>query len=168
MNPDLDWWLNLLGQFQPVFTAPGFAVWVRLVSAWVRCPGRHTLTRLYLLAEPTHQRAHDAYHRFFGKGAWSMPELWRLLAQLMVPTFYPQGHIPLNLDDTLFHKSGRKNQSAAWWRDAVRSTGQKVVHGFGLNLVVLTLAVKPLGVANLWDCRSTCASIANTARVSWS
>ena len=143
MNPDLDWWLNLLGQFQPVFTAPGFAVWVRLVSAWVRCPGRHTLTRLYLLAEPTHQRAHDAYHRFFGKGAWSMPELWRLLAQLMVPTFYPQGHIPLNLDDTLFHKSGRKNQSAAWWRDAVRSTGQKVVHGFGLNLVVLTLAVKP-------------------------
>lgn len=60
MNPGLDGWLNLLGAFQPVFTAPGFAVWVRLVSAWVRCPGRHTLTRLYLLAEPTHQRAHDA------------------------------------------------------------------------------------------------------------
>ena len=168
MNPGLDWWLNLLGQFQPVFTARGFALWVRLVSAWVRCPGRHTLTRLYLLAEPTQERAHDAYHRFFGQGAWSMPELWRLLAQLLVATFYPQEDIPLNLDDTLFHKSGRKNQSAAWWRDAVRSTGQKVVHGFGLNLVVLTLAVKPLGVANLWDCRSTCASTASTARVSWS
>jgi hypothetical protein len=97
-----------------------------------------------------------------------MPELWRLLAQLLVTTIYPRGDIPLNLDDTLFHKSGRKNQISAWWRDAVRSIGQKVVHGFGLNLVVLTLAVKPLGVANLWDCRSTCASTASTARVSWS
>jgi len=26
-----------LRQFQPVFTAPGFVAWVRLVSAWVRC-----------------------------------------------------------------------------------------------------------------------------------
>jgi hypothetical protein len=120
------------------------------------------------LAEPTQDRAHDAYHRFFGKGAWSMPELWRLLAQVLVTTIYPQGDIPLNLDDTLFHKSGRKNQISTWRRDAVRSAGQKVVHDFGLNLVVLTLAVKPLGVANLWDCRSTCASTASTARVSWS
>jgi hypothetical protein len=143
MNPGLEWWLNLLGAFQPVFTAPGFALCLRLVSAWIRCPGRHTLTRLYLLAEPEQERAHDAYHRFFGHGAWSMPTLWRVLAQLLVATFYPQGDIPLDLDDTLFHKSGRKNQSAAWWRDAVRSTGQKVVHGFGLNLVVLTLAVTP-------------------------
>jgi hypothetical protein len=75
-----------------------------------------------------------------------MPALWRLLAQLLVATFYPQGDIPLDLDVTLFHKSGHKNQSAAWWRDALRSTGKKVVHGFGLNLVLLTLAVTPLGV----------------------
>jgi hypothetical protein len=59
-----------LAVFQPAFTAPSFALMVRLVSAWVRCPGRHTLTRLYPLAEPRQARAHDAYHRFFGKGAW--------------------------------------------------------------------------------------------------
>ncbi len=138
-----DWWWACLGLFQPVFTTPGFAVFIRLASAWVRCPGRHTLTRLYALAEPAEYRAHDAYHRFFPQGAWSLGELWRLLAQLLVATFYPHGVIPLDLDDTLFHKSGRNNQSAAWWRDAVRSTGQKVVHCFGLNLVVLTLRVVP-------------------------
>jgi hypothetical protein len=143
MPHSLDGWLSLLALFQPAFTAPGFALMVRLISAWVRCPGRHTLTRLYQLAEPRQERAHDAYHRFFGKGAWSMPRLWQLLARLLVALCYPQGPIPLDLDDTLFHKSGRKNQSAAWWRDAVRSTGQKVVHGFGLNLVVLTLRVQP-------------------------
>ena len=143
MNPGLDWWLSLLAAFEPVFTTPSFDLCVRLVSAWIRCPGRHTLTRLYLLADPMEERAHDAYHRFFGHGAWSLPQLWRLLAQLMIQTFYPQGDIPLDLDDTLFHKSGRKNQSAAWWRDAVRSTGQKVVHAFGLNLVLLTLSVRP-------------------------
>jgi hypothetical protein len=74
----------------------------------------------------------------------SLPQLGELLARLLVAVFYPTGAIPLDLDDTLFHKSGRKNRRAAWWRDAVRSTGQKVGHGFGLNLVVLTLRVPPL------------------------
>ena len=71
----LDSWLNLLAVFQPAFTAPAFALCVRLTSAWVRCPGRRTLTRLYQLAEPAQERAHDAYHRFFGKAARSMPQL---------------------------------------------------------------------------------------------
>ena len=136
-------WLKRLALFQPAFTAPGFAVMVCLASAWVRCPGRHPLTRLYPLAEPPHQRAQDAYQRFLGKGAGSLPQLGELLARWLVAVFYPQGAIPLDLDDTLFHNAGRKNQSAAWWRDAVRSTGQKVVHGFGLNLVVLSLRVRP-------------------------
>jgi len=43
----------------------------------------------------------------------------------------------------VFHKTGRHVAGAGWWRDAVRSTGGRVVHGFGLNLVVLTLRVKP-------------------------
>jgi hypothetical protein len=96
----------------------------RLAVGWVLCPGRHTLTRVYPLAEPQGQKAHDAYHRFFRR-------------------FHPRGVIPLTLDDTTFHKTGRKMDGAGWWRDAVRSTGQKVVHCFGLNLVVLCVRIDP-------------------------
>jgi len=136
-------WLDLLSFFAPAFTAPTFPLFVQLASAWILCPGRHTLTRLYSLAEPKQARAHDAYHRFFGRGAWTMAQLWRELATVLIEAFYPQGPVPLDLDDTLFHKSGRHVQGAAWWRDAVRSTATRVVHGLGLNLVVVTLRVQP-------------------------
>ncbi|HZU16771.1 MAG TPA: hypothetical protein VFD01_09285 [Candidatus Dormibacteraeota bacterium] len=43
--------------------------------AWVMCPGRHTITRLYLIAEPDGDRARDAYHRFLRAGAWSLERL---------------------------------------------------------------------------------------------
>ena len=145
-------WLALLGCFAPVFTAPSFPLFVQLASAWVLCPGRHTLTRLYSLAEPKQARAHDAYHRFFGRGAWLLDLLWHQLAAVLLEAHYPHGPVPLDLDDTLFHKSGRHVEGAGWWRDAVRSTATHVVHGLGLNLVVLTLRVQspwggePLGL----------------------
>ena len=136
-------WTALLSGFAPCFTAPTFPVFCQLASAWGLCPGRHTLTRLYSLAEPKQARAHDAYHRFFGWGAWLMAHLWRQLAAVLLEAFCPQGPVPLDLDDTLFHKSGRHVQGAAWWRDAVRSTSTRLVRGLGLNLVVLTLRVQP-------------------------
>jgi hypothetical protein len=49
----------------------------------------------------------------------------------------------LDLDDTLFHRCGRKVCGAGWWRDAVRSTRTHTVYAWGLNLVVLTLRVYP-------------------------
>ena len=112
-------------------------------ATWALCPGRRSITRIYPLAEPAGKRAHDAYHRFFRAGAWCMAQLWRRLAVLLVEALYPTGLIPLAVDDTAFHKTGRKIQGDSWWRDAVRSTGGKVVHCFGLNLVVITLLVQP-------------------------
>jgi len=136
-------WFELLAGFASVFTAPSSLLFANLATGWVLCPGRRTITRIYRLAEPRADRAHDAYHRFFRIGAWSMSRLWKQLVEMLVNRFYPTGAIPLDLDDTAFHKSGRKVEGAGWWRDAVRSTGQKVVHCFGLNLVVLTLRIDP-------------------------
>jgi len=141
-NPKAEW-EGLLAPFAPVFTRPTFGLFVRMASAWVLCLGRRTLTRIYQIAEPRQEKAHDAYHRFFREAAWSLPCLWEILSKNLVATFYPAGVIPTDLDDTLFHKTGRRILGAAWWRDAVRSTGQKVVHALGLNLVVLTLRVVP-------------------------
>ncbi len=43
----------------------------------------------------------------------------------------------------MFHKSGRKVEGAGNFRDAIRSTHQRLVYALGLNLVVLTLRVRP-------------------------
>jgi hypothetical protein len=136
-------WVELLQQFFPIFTAPGAEIFSRLMTGWILCTTRRTVTGILPFADPWAKHAHDAYHRFFPDASWAMSELWRLLTILLAKIFCPTGVIPTDLDDTLFHHSGRKINGAAWWRDAVRSTGTNIVQAWGLNLVVLTLRINP-------------------------
>jgi hypothetical protein len=136
-------WPELLGQFFHVFTTPGSEIFLRLITGWVLCTARHTVTGILPFADPAGRRVHDAFHRFLPKARWDMNALWQRLTILLVEVFAPGGIIALDLDDTLFHRCGRKVCGAGWWRDAVRSTAHGVVHAWGLNLVVLTLRVYP-------------------------
>lgn len=126
-----------------MFTAPSFALFTDLLAGWVLTPGRRTVTRMLTTADPDHRRAHDAYHRFLRAGRWQMPALWRVLAVSLVERLAPDGVIVLDLDDTLYKKTGRSVEGAGVFRDAVRSTRSRVVLAWGLNLVVVTLRVAP-------------------------
>jgi hypothetical protein len=136
-------WTALLQQFFPLFTAPGAEIFSRLMIGWILCTARRTVTGILPFADPWAKRAHDAYHRFFPEARWSMAELWKLLAKMLIQAFCRDRIIILALDDTLFHRSGRKVNGAGWWRDAVRSTHKNIVYAWGLNLVVLTLQIQP-------------------------
>lgn len=142
MNPAAEW-QALFGLFFFHFTRPSLALFRELATGWVLCLGRRTVTRIIPLADPDGERAHDAYHRFLRAGRWSTSNIWGRLSRLLVNRFAATGRIGLDLDDTLFHKSGKKVNGAGWWRDAVRSTGQKTITAFGLNLVLLTVRVTP-------------------------
>ena len=136
-------WTDIIQYFFPIFTAPTAEIFLILVTGWILCTARHTINGILPFADPAGKKAHDAYHRFFPNASWTMSGLWRFLTILLVRVFYPTGVIAIDLDDTLFHRSGRKVNGAGWWRDAVRSTGKKTVHAWALNLVVLTLRVNP-------------------------
>jgi hypothetical protein len=136
-------WNTLIAGFAPLFTEPTGRLFAEMITGWILCPGRHTVTRIYQIAEPAQKRSHDEYHRFFPEAVWVLSELWRHLAAIAVNIFCPTGLIPVDIDDTVFHKTGPKVDGAGWWRDAVRSTKTKVVHCFGLNLILLTLRVNP-------------------------
>lgn len=137
-------WAELLQQFFPIFTAPGAVIFSHLMTGWILCTARRTVTGILPFADPRARHAHDAYHRFFPDARWSMAKLWQLLAKILIQAFYRNGAIiTLALDDTLFHRSGRKVDGAGWWRDAVRSTQKNIVYAWGLNLVVLTLQIQP-------------------------
>lgn len=110
MKADELLWLRLLQGFASVFSSPSFSLFTSLCAAWALCTGRHTLTRIYLMGEHERRHAHDAYHRFFCGAAWCLDEVWRGLALLMVESVYPEGVVPLMLDDTTFHKNGQKNR----------------------------------------------------------
>jgi len=136
-------WTSLILHFLSNFTIPGGKIFVQLLNGWILCTVRRTVTGILPFADPDGRHAHDAFHRFFPDARWNMAGLWRILAQILIKTFYRTGTITLALDDTLFHHSGKKVNGAGWWRDAVRSTSSKNVSAWGLNLVVLTLQIQP-------------------------
>jgi hypothetical protein len=135
--------MALLDRTRTCFRAPSFAIFTDLLLGWVCAPGRRTITAMIAVADPAGRRAHDAYHRFVRDGAWAMSALWRVLAVYAVARFAATGVVSLDVDDTLFHKTGRQVNGAGVFRDAVRSTVRRVVHALGLNLVVVTLRVAP-------------------------
>ncbi|HEU4526271.1 MAG TPA: transposase [Gemmatimonadales bacterium] len=136
-------WAALLDRTRRCFRAPSFALFTDLLTGWVCAPGRRTITAMIAVADPAGHRAHDAYHRFVRDGAWAMSALWRVLAVYAIGRFAPTGVVSLDVDDTLFHKAGRRVNGAGVFRDAVRSTVRRVVYALGLNLVVVTLRVNP-------------------------
>lgn len=136
-------WDALVQACAAVFTRPSFILFWTLVSAWVLCPGRRTVTRMIRVADPAGMHAHDADHRLLRAGTWSLTALWRTRAGLVVATLPPSGPLVLDLDDTLFHKTGRKIAGAGLFRDPGRSTARTVVYARGLNLVVLTIRIQP-------------------------
>jgi hypothetical protein len=136
-------WAALLHRCAPVVTRPSLGIFADLMCGWVLAPGRRTITAIVSVADPTGRRAHDAYHRFLRDGVWVTARLWRVLTVHAVSRFAPAGVVPLDCDDTLFHKSGRQVNGAGVFRDAVRSGAGRAVYALGLNLVVVTLRVTP-------------------------
>jgi len=136
-------WTDIIQQFFPIFTNPGAVIFSRLMTGWILCTARKTITGILPFADPCFQRAHDAYHRFLPDCRWDISKLWQILTLVLVKLFCPAGIITVALDDTLFHHSGRKINGTGLWRDAVRSTKKGIVYAWGLNLVVLTLQIHP-------------------------
>jgi len=124
------------------FTSPSHALFIDLACAWVCATGRRTICGMVAVMDPTSRGAHDAYHRLVRAGAWSLDALWGVIVTLAVAHVGP-GPIVVVLDDTLLHRPGRKVDGAGSWRDAVRSTANRVVHARGLNLVVLAVRINP-------------------------
>lgn len=145
-------WETSITAAPAVFTRPSLALFVTLMNAWVLTPGRRTVTRMITVGDPEGRRCHDAYHRLLRCGLWSMTALWKALAVRLVEALCPQGVVVLDCDDTLFHKVGRRINGAGSFRDAIRSTRNRVVYATGLNVVVITLRVRapwggePLGL----------------------
>lgn len=136
-------WCAILAVASGTFTRPGFALFQQLVNAWVLCPTRRTVCGMIRLVDPDERRAHDAYHRLLRAARWSLSGLWGALVRVVVTSRCPEGRVELIVDDTLAHKTGRKVNGAGRFRDAVRSTKNRIVFAWGLNCVVIVVRIRP-------------------------
>src|SRR5262249_5390574 len=113
------------------FTRPSWPVFLSLTRAWILCPGRRTVTHMITILRQA--RPHDTYHRFLRAGAWSMAPLWQIVARAAVALGVP-GDLDLDIDETLFRRSGRKVEGAGLFRDPVRTSGKGIVYARGLSV----------------------------------
>ena len=132
----------LLVGFGSCFTRPGFENFVVLITGWIACPGRHSISRVIQAASgPAQEKHHSSFYRFLSHGSWATDSLAEVLLHLLLP-WLPQ-QITMILDDTLCHKSGPHLFGAAMHYDAHASTygrgtseGRKGFFAFGHNWVI--------------------------------
>jgi hypothetical protein len=132
--------LGLLQVARPCFTAPTFRTFAALVTGLIVQTRRRTVCGMLLGAGLTRLWPHDRAHYFFARARWSPDQLGLALAHLIVQRLLPPGAaLQVAVDDTLFHRRGKKVYGAAWQHDG-SAAGQKKT-GFGNNWVVVGLLV---------------------------
>jgi hypothetical protein len=101
------------------------------------------------LALPPSERARTSVPS--ARTRWSPMQMSRLLLGLMVTTFVPEGvGLTLLVDESLERRAGKKIDYKGWFRDAVRSVGNKVTISLGIRWCCLCLLVRVLWSSRPW------------------
>jgi DDE superfamily endonuclease len=131
----------LLDNFADCFRQEAFQTFRLLVAAWALCPGPHPISEVWQATGLAAKRHHDLAYALFHSARWDWDELAKVLVLLVVARLIPTGAVWLVVDDTLAHKRGAKVAFGGFFLDAVTSTRKRKNFRFGLNWVVLGLAV---------------------------
>jgi len=132
--------LSCLAMFEPCFTAPSYRRFLTLMSGWLVCVGKRTVTGVMRAAGVAEEDV-SGFQRFFSRGAWSPDSVGRVVLQMVLTLVAPAQRVELTLDDTLARHTGKHIASAGMHRDPLLSTGAKPYFHFGHNWVVLAVAV---------------------------
>ena len=91
------------------FTAPSLATFTALVTGYLGATGRRTITGMWIAAGLSGRAHHGRAHRFFSHARWCPDMVGLLLARAVIAAFVPAGlPVTVVVDDTLFHRYGRK------------------------------------------------------------
>ncbi|SNQ50453.1 transposase [Frankia canadensis] len=129
----------LLEGFRSCFTAPSFRAFRALVVGMLAAGGRRTVCGMLVGAGLSALWPHDRAHRFFARAVWSADQVGLALARLVVDRLVPAGPLTVVVDDTLFHRAGRKVWAVGWFHDGSAKGDRQV--GFGNNWVIVGLVV---------------------------
>lgn len=134
--------LALLQNFRLVFTTPAFRLFVLLLTGWALSCRHRFITACIFTAGQVGIGPWSRFHRFFSHYAWSLDELWAVLARLLVNRFCPTGPLLLAGDDTLCRKRGLGLFGAGMHHDPLLSSKALKVFSWGHDWVVLALLIR--------------------------
>jgi DDE superfamily endonuclease len=131
----------LVESFRDGFHPAIFATFQSLIAGWVVCLGPHTISGVWQATGLAAKRHHDTAYSVFHSAAWEWDDLGIVLATLILTHLVPGGVVWIAVDDTLCHKRGAKVAFGGIFLDAVLSSKRHKTFRFGLNWVVLGIAV---------------------------
>jgi hypothetical protein len=132
---------TLVESFGDCFHPQVFSTFQSLIAGWIVCLGPHTISEVWQATGLAAKRHHDTAYAVFHSAAWEWDDLGIILATLILTHLVPGGVVWIAVDDTLCHKRGAKVAFGGIFLDAVLSSKQHKTFRFGLNWVVLGIAV---------------------------
>jgi hypothetical protein len=139
----------ILDGVRPALTAPGFANLRVLFAGWVLTAGRRAVTEALVNSGMAGRRHHEAFHRFFSRGAWVPDDLGKLVFLMLGRAL---GDVPLRfvIDDTLVRKRGAQVFGIGSHIDPVLSTKRFRILAFGHVWVVFAALIRVPFSARFW------------------
>jgi DDE superfamily endonuclease len=131
----------LVAPFRDCFRAEVFQTFQVLIAGWLVCVGPRTISEVWQATGLAAKRHHDTAYAVFHSACWEWDDLGIVLATLILAHLVPGGEVWIVVDDTLCHKRGAKVAFGGIFLDAVMSSKRHKTFRFGLNWVVLGVAV---------------------------
>jgi len=137
---------GIISEFSPLFSKKIFERAVQLLLGAILTQGRRTVCSVLRALGLKDITNWDLYHRVLGRAKWSAFKCSRVLLDLLVRRFCPQGCLVFGLDETLERRWGPCINARGIYHDAVRSSKDYHVKCSGLRWVCAML-LAPVGWA---------------------
>ena len=142
----------LVEAFRDCFHSQVFSIFQTLSAGWIVCLGPHTISGVWQANGLAAKRHHDTAYAVFHPAAWEWDDLGVSTATLIFTHLVPGGVVWVAVDDTLCHQRGAKVAFGGIFLDAVLSSKKHKTFRFGLNGVVLGIALPIPMRANRYFC----------------
>lgn len=131
----------LVAPFADCFRVEVFQTFQTLLAGSILCNGPRTISGVWQATGLAAQRHHDTAYAVFHSAVWEWDDLGIVLATLILAHLVPGGLVWMVVDDTLGHQRGAKVAFGGIFLDPVLSSKRHQTLRFGVNWVVLGIAV---------------------------
>jgi hypothetical protein len=134
--------MRLLIPFTPLFSERVWRHAIVLVAGAILAPGRRTASSALRAMGLDQEKRFHRYHRVLSRARWSSRKVRRVLLELLVEAFVPEGPLIVGIDETVERRWGKNIRAKGVYRDPVRSTHENFVKSSGLRWVCVMLLVE--------------------------
>ena len=145
-----DEFIEIIIQYQIMFSKPVFEHVKLMISGAILAPGKRTVSSVLQILGLSQKKNFHKYHRVLSHARWSALRGSRILLTQLLNCFLPSGPVVVGIDETIERRWGRKIKKRGIYRDGVRSSGTHFVKSSGLRWISLMLLVPVSWASRIW------------------